>query len=215
MDVLLLLLFFGVAGYGVHWYFTGGAEQRPQADLELVPENKSFINLKTLLERAKIVSPASIQNTWLPSKLSNRWQYIAVHHSATTGGTISSIEKEDLKSGMENGLAYHFVIGNGRGIEDGKVEIGKRWKEQLDGGHVKGEDLNKVSIGICLIGDFTIQMPTVKQVASLKALLNYLLNVTNINESRVLSHAKMPSQATLCPGVLPVKVIVKHREVNK
>ena len=43
---------------------------------------------------------------------------------------------------MQNGLAYHFLIGNGIDSGDGEVEIGPRWKRQLLGGHVKNYKIN-------------------------------------------------------------------------
>jgi len=61
---------------------------------------------------------------------------------------------------MENGLAYDFVIGNGNGMRDGEIAVGRRWIRQLDGGHLASEEQNKVAIGICLVGNFDKHQPT-------------------------------------------------------
>ena len=58
------------------------------------------------------------------------------------------------ENGMQNGLAYHFVIGNGTDTQDGQIEMGSRWLKQLQGGHVKNHYINEVGIGICLVGNF-------------------------------------------------------------
>ena len=58
------------------------------------------------------------------------------------------------KRGMQNGLAYHFVIGNGTDTQDRQIEMGSRWLKQLQGGHVKNHYINEVGIGICLVGNF-------------------------------------------------------------
>ena len=36
---------------------------------------------------------------------------------------------------MQNGLAYHFVIGNGTSTGNGQIEVGDRWRRQINGGH--------------------------------------------------------------------------------
>jgi N-acetyl-anhydromuramyl-L-alanine amidase AmpD len=110
---------------------------------------------------------------------------------------------------MENGLAYHFVICNGHGGTDGLVEIGSRWQKQLDGGHLRGDELNSDSIGICLVGDFTRTPPTARQLSSLKALLVRLLQLTGLPPSAITGHKSMPGQATACPGVLPISEIIQ------
>ncbi|HHT9113865.1 MAG TPA: hypothetical protein ACFYD0_11140, partial [Candidatus Wunengus sp. YC65] len=52
------------------------------------------------------------------------WRYIVVHHSATSSGNAAEFDKyHRRKKGWENGLGYHFVIGNGNGTPDGKIEI--------------------------------------------------------------------------------------------
>ena len=68
---------------------------------------------------------------------------------------------------MENGMAYHFVIGNGTDTGDGEIEVGDRWVKQLQGGHVKDDAINDIAIGICLVGDFTRTDPTPKQIDAL------------------------------------------------
>jgi hypothetical protein len=55
---------------------------------------------------------------------------------------------------MSNGLAYHFVIGNGTSSGNGEIEVGNRWRRQINGGHVHSDYLNNISLGICLVGDF-------------------------------------------------------------
>ena len=48
---------------------------------------------------------------------------------------------------MSNGLAYHFVIGNGSSSGNGEIEIGSRWTRQINGGHVASDYLNNIAIG--------------------------------------------------------------------
>jgi N-acetyl-anhydromuramyl-L-alanine amidase AmpD len=101
---------------------------------------------------------------------------------------------------MENGLAYHFVIGNGHGMPDGEVAIGRRWKNQLDGGHLASESLNKIALGICLVGNFDKDEPTAKQLKSLRALIDALLERCSLPRTAVKTHQQINPLYTRCPG---------------
>ena len=62
----------------------------------------------------------------------SQWQRIVVHHSAIKYGNATKYDATHRSRGMKNGLAYHFVIGNGIDSGDGEIEVGPRWKKQLD-----------------------------------------------------------------------------------
>lgn len=130
-----------------------------------------------------------------------RWTGIVIHHSATTVGSAKALDRyhrENRK--MENGLAYHFVIGNGKGMQDGELHIGNRWKKQLDGGHLKLEKWNKENIGICLIGNFQIHHPSQRQINSLEGLVRHLIKHCGIPASKVTTHRLKHKNHTVCPG---------------
>jgi LysM repeat protein len=130
-----------------------------------------------------------------------RWRYIVVHHSATREGSARSMEiYHRQKRHMENGLAYHFVIGNGRGMPDGQIVIGDRWKRQIKGGHLASERLNEISIGICLVGNYERDRPTVQQMRSLYALVGYLMQRTRNGSGAVKTHRQINTKPTQCPG---------------
>ncbi len=132
---------------------------------------------------------------------SSQWKHIVIHHSATRVGSAKGMDNYHRKERhMENGLAYHFVIGNGRGMKDGELYIGDRWKKQIQGGHLSSYALNQISIGICLVGDFSKTPPTAKQMATLEALVEYLMDKTNLPVSRVTTHTLIHPNHTLCPG---------------
>jgi N-acetyl-anhydromuramyl-L-alanine amidase AmpD len=128
------------------------------------------------------------------------WKYIVIHHSGTSVGTPKALDRFHRQRGMENGLAYHFIIGNGHGMQDGQVFIGNRWKHQLQGGHLASEELNQVSIGICLIGNFDHEKPTPAQMATLQALLKKLRCLTGLPSSAITTHRLIHPKHTDCPG---------------
>jgi hypothetical protein len=124
-----------------------------------------------------------------------------IHHSAATTGTLTGIDRYHRNvRHMENGLAYHFVIGNGNGLGNGEIGIGARWTRQLDGGHVISEAQNKVSLGICLIGNFDKSKPTAKQMERLTALVRALLVRCKLPPSAVHTHQQINAVPTRCPG---------------
>jgi LysM repeat protein len=146
--------------------------------------------------------PLSIQRSILEADVTpGRWKRIIVHHSGVDCGTVEAMDRYHREQRhMENGLAYHFVIGGGRDMEEGRVEVGRRWKEQLDGGHVASEALNRVSIGICLVGNFEKHKPTRKQMRQLTALVKALLKRCRIAPSAVQTHRQAHVNHTCCPG---------------
>jgi len=145
---------------------------------------------------------------------SGRWKYIVIHHSGTSMGTMKGMDRYHREERhMENGLAYHFVIGNGNGMKDGEIEAGARWTDQLDGGHLASEALNKKSVGICLVGNFDETAPTRKQMESLKALTRYLLVRCGLKASVVQTHQEINPISTRCPGKkFPTQTFLRELE---
>jgi LysM repeat protein len=130
-----------------------------------------------------------------------RWKHLIVHHSATTHGNAARFDRYHRKvRRMENGLAYHFLIGNGTDSGDGEIEIGPRWTRQLQGGHVASLAYNENSIGICLIGNFETQRPTTPQLAALDELLGHLKNNLLDGRPKLFLHREVRGEHTLCPG---------------
>jgi N-acetyl-anhydromuramyl-L-alanine amidase AmpD len=129
------------------------------------------------------------------------WKTIVIHHSATRVGSAATFESSHRARGMVNGLAYHFVIDNGsQGTEDGFIETGSRWIHQLQGGHCKQDDVNETGIGICLVGDFSRDEPTEKQMQSLILLIRGLQDQFQIDADNVIGHGDIFGEYSECPG---------------
>lgn len=130
----------------------------------------------------------------------NRWQWIVAHHSAIQQGNAAIYGRAHSRRGMENGLAYHFVIGNGVDSGDGEIETGPRWLKQLKGGHVNREEINEVGIGICLVGNFEQSRPTVKQLLAFRELMDFLRSDVIGTRIRFAVHKEIDPGRTACPG---------------
>ena len=130
-----------------------------------------------------------------------RWKYIVIHHSGVNEGTVKGMDRYHREvRRMENGLAYHFVIGNGHGMGNGEIAVGNRWAKQLDGGHLASLAQNKVAVGICLVGNFDKSAPTAAQMKSLNALTKALMNRCNVSANNVKTHQQINVIGTKCPG---------------
>jgi len=138
--------------------------------------------------------------------LRDRWRFIIVHNSGTRQGNarIFDYYHHNVRR-MRNGLAYHFVIGNGTSSGNGEIEVGDRWRRQINGGHVHSDYLNNISLGICLVGDFNRSQPTRAQLDSCEELIRYLRDrcgKVERHEIPVRPHREMnpPRWPTDCPG---------------
>jgi hypothetical protein len=134
------------------------------------------------------------------------WRYIVVHNSGTRQGNAKIFDYYHRRvRKMPNGLAYHFVIGNGTSSGNGQIEVGERWRRQINGGHVHSDYLNHIALGVCLVGDFNRSQPTRQQLEALDELVRYLRQrVGKIDRKPAIVKAHRdinpPQWPTDCPG---------------
>ncbi|MBN1845115.1 MAG: N-acetylmuramoyl-L-alanine amidase [Sedimentisphaerales bacterium] len=154
---------------------------------------------------AEWVPPASLEDR-------SRWRGIIVHHSATDSGNAAQFDQMHKNRRDNNGepwlgLGYHFVVNNGHGAADGKVEVGFRWRRQMQGAHCRPRSCtdnywNEHTIGICLVGNFEHHAPSAAQYESLVRLIRFLQQRYNIPADKILGHGDVPGAQTACPGRL-------------
>ncbi len=159
------------------------------------------IRLTHATERA--AAPAPLPREWSPVVSLRPWTNIVLHHTATAGGDVPTIDAEhrrrkDAQGRHWLGIAYHFVIGNGQGMADGEIEPTFRWWRQIDGAHAGTTAHNAQSIGICLVGDFSTQPPTHEQLLAARRLVSALGVRFQLQRGNVLEHRTI--RATECPG---------------
>lgn len=152
----------------------------------------------------------------------DRWDMIVIHHSGTAAGTVREMNSQAVRAGL-HGLGYHFVIGNGAGLSDGVVEASYRWNQQLAGAHVatppnasssdsaRIDDVNRHSVGICLVGNGDRGQFTEAQVRALIDLVRTLQLRLDIPSSQVLLHSDLADVSS--PGrFFPVERFEAHIE---
>lgn len=184
---------------------------------ELAAGNDLTTKTKVKIGQKLIIPNGSSGKPQIDSTLKNKlertsvkrgqWKNIVYHHSATSSGSVKGMDEYHRETRhMENGLAYHFVIGNGKGMPDGQIVAGNRWDKQLAGGHLASERLNRISLGICLVGNFEKSTPTPAQLKALAAITNYLLARCRLSPAAVKTHQQINTVYTACPGKrFPIK----------
>jgi hypothetical protein len=172
-----------------------------EADEGYLPPQK---NTGGWFKRWRYLSPAVRRAIDKAPVKKGRWKYIIVHNSGTRQGNARIFDVYHRRTRkMQNGLAYHFVIGNGTSSGDGEIEIGSRWTKQINGGHVASDYLNNIAIGVCFVGDYNRDRPTKAQLAALDELIQYLRGRVGKIKGKptiVVPHKKINPKPTDCPG---------------
>lgn len=162
----------------------------------LVPGQAIEIGQRLLIPSAGSAVPRPVVSLYPTDK----WQFIIIHHSATDEGSSLDINKAHKTRGFQ-GIGYHFVIDNGsKGKADGMIETSPRWTKQLDGAHCSANGMNHRGIGICLVGNFSKDPISERQMASLVYLVNTLRDYYKISPKRILGHYQVYGAKTECPG---------------
>lgn len=99
---------------------------------------------------------------------------IVVHHSATTSGTPYAYATYHVNNRDWPGIGYHFVID-----KDGTINM----TNYIETRSYHTQNQNTKAIGICMTGNFDVQIPTAAQLQSLDSLIYYLRSYIGRNLS--------------------------------
>jgi N-acetylmuramoyl-L-alanine amidase len=126
--------------------------------------------------------------------MSRKIRMLVVHHSATPmkSTTVEGIRREHKKK-FANGIGYHRLI-----TSDGTIVQGRADKEV--GAHAYG--VNHSSLGVCVIGNFMKEEPTLQQLESLVDVLAEWCRAHKLGIGAIYGHGSAPGgkTPTLCPG---------------
>jgi len=135
----------------------------------------SYTNLNPIEQVALTVKPADPAN----------WNRIEISYSRTLAGSIQQLAKLDgLTSSAD--LNFHFVICNGRGETDGRIQAAEKWRRQrpcLPGENWYGTGR---TIRLCVIADGFKTLPTDCQLKRTAALAETLARKFDIPSQQIL-----------------------------
>ena len=129
------------------------------------------------------------------------------------GTRARSITTTSASAGCRTGWRIISSSGTADRPATAQIEIGDRWRRQINGGHVHSDYLNNISLGICLVGDFNRDQPTRAQLEATEELVKYLRERCGRVDGRAIGvrpHREMnpPRWATDCPGdAFPVRLV--------
>lgn len=134
------------------------------------------------------ISPVDeLFNTRVPID-ETRWTRVEIDFSGTRRGSAATLHQLHRRLGVSDGLAYHFVVGNGDGMGDGEIQIGFRWRDQLPSvlPTASGrQDLRPNAITVCVIGRGPDGRPTDRQITELTWLVRQLQRQLGISAQQV------------------------------
>lgn len=179
----------------------GGEAKGVYVNFDGRPQYQETSTIRLRLEEKRNIAAWGDRRFKVDDKHYGGWKYVLIHHTATEGATFQSIDEYHREvRGWEHGAGYHFIIGNGVGMDDGEIFPTPRWREQLTGSHAGGPEWNRKSIGIALVGNFEEEKPTEQQMDALVKLSHYLARRFNIPAGNFMGHRDCPVASTLCPG---------------
>lgn len=126
--------------------------------------------------------------------------HIVVHHSATSmldwHKAAESINRSHKQRGFPRSVTGYYIGYHALIDPDGYILTTK--KDDEVGAHAGVGDWNMKSLGVCLVGNFDEQEPTVKQLHSLAAYIDKKTKAFNIPRSNIHYHGQI--KQTACCG---------------
>lgn len=123
---------------------------------------------------------------------------IVLHHSLTADGNLvnwNAIRNYHVNELGWKDIGYHFGIEKVR--DHYEVLVGRMMNET--GAHTKQNNMNRQSIGICLIGNFDETEVPPEQYSLALRLVKSLIEVTGVYSGRIYGHREFAGYKS-CPG---------------
>lgn len=123
------------------------------------------------------------------------WSGIVLHHSAgpdTPSQDAEAIERWHVEGRGWAAIAYHYLV---ELVGDAYLVVKGR-PETMQGSHARGR--NRTHLGVCLVGDFSVDAPPIAQLAVASELCAELCERYDIPPIAIEPHRK--GYPTECPG---------------
>lgn len=121
--------------------------------------------------------------------MKNTPKSLIIHHEAppsiVTGDRFNAVDQYHKDLGW-GGIGYHYFI-----EKSGLVKQGR--KDDEEGAHTIGQ--NTSSLGICLAGNFDLELPTPQQIKSLRMLCQEKMQQYGIPLEKVYPHRKFAKKS--------------------
>lgn len=127
--------------------------------------------------------------------------HIVIHHWGSPKATIDTIRTRHVEEFGWEKIGYHYVVGNGNGIPDGRVI---QCREDHEGA-CQSRGYNTKAIGILMVGNFDISYPSRIQWDALVDLVKRITYAHNIPADNIIGHREIYGMRGMepersCPG---------------
>ena len=157
-------------------------------------ERKQWVHLSPAMREHIDRAVGGIEGPWL----------VILHSTGSEGGSVAALEDYHRRvKGDPLGVPYHFLVGNGRGMADGRIHLSGRLDTFRDEAAKAGAS-PAAALAIGLVGDGNRTPPTPAQLAATDEILDYL--AAKAGRLRVRLHRETGESPRGCPGAhFPVK----------
>lgn len=117
---------------------------------------------------------------------SGRWTRIVLVDTGSPFADASTLREQGVSLGVAEGVGYHFVIGNGRGLDDGKSYECDFWRQQRAGSTLYAPGLiDERTIVVGLVGNSRRDRMTESQFERTRVMVADLMRQHGIGFDRV------------------------------
>lgn len=128
-----------------------------------------------------------------------QWQRVVLHGSGSSDGSPRLLQRYHADvQGVPEGMAWHFIIGNGHGLGDGSIEATEGWKRGIPAASGRDPGTRYTSISVCMAGDFQSHGPSQAQLEALNELMDYL--GIKLGDIRLGGHEDAGGRLASCLG---------------
>lgn len=153
--------------------------------------------LYTLDPTAKAGSPQGLMQTTARQALAEtkaqpgKWNRIVLIDTKSSFADATTLNKRAVELGESEGIGFHFLIGNGKGLDDGRAYACNFWNDQRAASPVYGRDLaDGKTIVVTVAGNTERDRVTAAQSERVRTLIidlmrKYSIRPESVDVSRV------------------------------
>lgn len=137
------------------------------------------------------------------------WAYIMIHHSLTKDGQVvdwNAIRRYHIKTRGWRDIGYNYGVEKVNGVY--QVMLGRDLN--IPGAHCKHSNMNRLAIGICVVGNYDNRVPSIKSLNLLAAAVVVpLMRKYDIPIENIVRHHDYTPYKT-CPGKMFPMLVLKE-----
>ncbi len=133
--------------------------------------------------------------------ITKNWDYIMIHHSLTKDQQVvdwKAIKKYHIEVRGWRNIGYHYGVEKVNGVY--QVMLGRDLN--IPGAHCKEENMNRRSVGVCVVGNYDKKKPPLALLKFLAcAVVLPLMRQFRISVCNIVKHREYATYKS-CPGAM-------------